>query len=144
MNKRDRKGRFLEGHTFTVKWTEKEVIKKLRQVLKKIKENEGIYTLLDAADENDLYIDWFRYVQEKYLNNVQIYELIEKLYTKLERRSYNRAAAGEVNPYLGLFTLKAYHNRVEKQYVQTENKNETTFDGDINVVLKYPNKDKEE
>ncbi len=137
---RDEKGRYV-----IQKWTEDAVSNKLIKIhksldadLKKPIGERKYKNMLDIMVDANVSDVWLERMRKRYNDNEEITEGIDLFRLKCEKRVWDLTADSSINPYLGLFSLKAYHNRVEKQYVQTDNNNYNQ-NQNINLNINYPN-----
>jgi hypothetical protein len=122
----------LKGNKNAVKWDEQTTTSKLRIIEEWVVNNPDILTLMAVQAEFNLPRNWFYYISNKF-NNYDRYEeindLIGCIYVAIEKRVWDMAADKRINLQLALFTLKIYHNRIEKQLrryeTSTKNSNNT-------------------
>lgn len=155
---RDDLGRFIKGNKVRrEKWTKpktKKMLNDLIQILekddnryitdnkgKKIKQKTEINTINHLLIKKKLNTAWLYDIEKKFKDDEDITDLIMLIRNILESRVWTNTSDNKINSYLGIFTLKAYHNRYEKQFIQSENKNENKNEitGDVKLNIIYPN-----
>lgn len=137
-------GRFVKGNTIRLKWTRKKTLKTLLE-LKKILDGDvsnEICIIHHLVNKLNLSKVWLTDMERKFADDEEIVETIDLIKGILEGRVWTKTSKNEINPYLGLFTLKAYFGNVEKQYIQTENTNKDEVNTNVNLNVIYPTKDK--
>lgn len=147
MTEKDKKnryknGRFKDGNTASEKWTEDVVKKKLKRMLKLLKNDhdDEICALVILAQKEGVYLDWFNHMRTKFKENSEIIEMFDLIQAQTEGKLFNKALRREVDSYVALFGLRAYYNRKDKQHIIQD----TKTDGKIEVELKYPDGKKDD
>ncbi|MFW6377515.1 MAG: hypothetical protein ACOCZ5_02600 [bacterium] len=159
---RNKLGEFAKGNTIRLKWTKPKTKRKLNELLKILAEDDNrfvfdeegvkhklptkIFSIPQLMSTLSLPETWFRDIEKKYKDDEDINDLINIIRTHMEARVITRTADNTINPYLGIFMLKGYHGKVEKQYIQTENENNNKNEhtGEVKINLIYPNKEDED
>lgn len=135
-------GRFVKGHTIREVWTESKTKKKLKEILKILQDDTEIEICIihHLMVKAGLSKRWILDIERKFSNNDEIADMIDHIKNILESRVWSKTANNTINSFLGLFTLKAYHNNVEKQFVQTQNENNNYNEivGGVNLNIIYP------
>ena len=156
---RDERGRFAENNKIRLKWTKPKTKKKLAEMLKILADDDNRYFVDENGKRHKHRTEinimpalcvkagvntfWLKDIRRKFESDDDIQDLIKEISNILEQRVWLLTANNEINPYLGLFTLKAYHNKIEKQHVKTESEITQEIKGEVSVNLIYP-KDKDE
>lgn len=151
------KGRFKKGNKVAEKWTYLKTRRKLNELLEILIKDQTqtnadgellpptIYIIPDLCIKSNVSSRWLRNMELKFVEGKHpeheveaIQELIQNIKDVMESRVWNATSQHNIDNYLGIFTLKAYHNKVERQHIQTENENTNTHKGDVKLNIIFP------
>ncbi len=144
--KRNKRGQFVPGNKDAEKWTEVSVMQRLKKSLKLLSKDENeegkykIYSIVQLSKHLGTYHQWFGLMKNKFKDNELINNTIEQIFTICEARLFEMTAEGKINPYVGQFGLKIYHNRRETQELHQK----TESSGEMTVILTKKTKNNEE
>lgn len=127
------------GNQWRLKWTEESVTELLIESIDFLNNNVEVKTLVRLAEKMGVWTGWFLQQKQKFNKNKEIVQLVDRIYTIIESRLLNSALNNQTNSAVSIFALKSYHERIEKQYIQTDNKNNNS--GEININIKRINKE---
>jgi hypothetical protein len=75
--------------------------------------DEDCFFLSEVAEKCDSYRHKFTYILNKFSDDDEVKDTIEKMYNKCESIVVRQAAKGKINVALGIFILKSYHGLME-------------------------------
>ena len=82
--------------------------------------DDDCYFLSEVAEKCDTYRLKFMYLLQKFNEDDEVKDLLERMYNKCESILVRKAATNKINAILGIFILKSYHNLVETNKTQHE------------------------
>lgn len=82
--------------------------------------NDDCFFLSEVAERCGTYRHKFPYILQKFNEDDEIKDIIERMYNKCESIVVRQTAKGKINVALGIFILKSYHGLMETNIVKSE------------------------
>lgn len=82
--------------------------------------SDDCYFLSEVAEKCKTYRTKFVYILQKFSEDPEIKDTIERMYNRCEAILVRKGATNKINPILSIFILKSYHNLIEVNKTQHE------------------------
>jgi hypothetical protein len=100
-----------ENNKYAEKVTREAALQLARQAVDVI--NDDCYLLSEVAQKCGTYRTKFNYLLQKFSDDEEVKDNIEKMYNKCEAILARKAITKEIQPIVSIFILKSYHSLTE-------------------------------